>query len=65
MQTEKQNEVLTVDEVARLLKVSRQTIYVMVRNNQIDHFRIGNSVRFTREALDRLMTPKTATETKE
>lgn len=63
MQTELQFEpdkpdVLTVDEVAKILRVSRQTIYMMVRNNEIEHFRIGTNVRFKREAISNLMNPK-------
>lgn len=71
MQTETRPEVLTVDEVAKLMRVSRQTIYMMVRSNEIEHFRIGSNVRFKREVVDQLMNPKAqmtlnlTTETKE
>lgn len=65
MEAEAKPEVLTVDEVAKLLRVSRQTVYVMARNNEIEHFRIGNNVRFKRVAVEKMMNPKTPTETKE
>lgn len=60
MQAETKPEVLTVEEVSRLLRVSRQTVYTMARNNEIEHFRIGNTVRFRRESIDNLMNPKVA-----
>jgi putative molybdopterin biosynthesis protein len=52
---------LTVPEVAKLLRMSRQTIYNMVRAGDIPHFRIGNKVRFNRADLDALMQTKTVT----
>ena len=58
MQTESKPEVMTVDEVAKLLRVSRQTVYMMARNNELEHFRIGNNVRFKRETVENMMNPK-------
>ena len=52
---------LTVPEVAKLLRMSRQTIYNMVKAGDIPHFRIGNKVRFNRVDLDALMQTKTVT----
>lgn len=52
---------LTVPEVAKLLRMSRQTIYNMVKAGDIPHFRIGNKVRFNRADLDALMQTKTVT----
>jgi excisionase family DNA binding protein len=51
-------DALTVPEVAKLLRMSRQTIYNMIRDGKIPHFRIGNKVRFTRTDLDALMQTK-------
>ena len=52
---------LTVPEVAKLLRMSRQTIYNMVKAGDIPHFRIGNKVRFNRADLEALMQTKTVT----
>ncbi len=52
---------LTVPEVAKMLRMSRQTIYNMVKAGDIPHFRVGNKVRFNRADLDALMQTKTVT----
>jgi predicted DNA-binding transcriptional regulator AlpA len=54
-------ELLTVREVAALLKVSKSKVYELIqtrtrsgdiRVNPLPHFRIGESVRFNREAVE-------------
>jgi putative molybdopterin biosynthesis protein len=52
---------LTVPEVAKLLRMSRQTIYNMVKAGDLPHFRVGNKVRFNRADLDALMQTKPVT----
>ena len=52
---------LTVPEVAKMLRMSRQTIYNMVKAGDIPHFRVGNKVRFNRADLDALMQTKSVT----
>ena len=52
---------LTVPEVAKLFRMSRQTVYNMVKTGDIPHFRVGNKVRFNRADLDALMQTKTVT----
>lgn len=49
MQTE--TETLTVQEVASYLRVSRQTVYTLIREGKIPHFKIGNKVRIKRTDL--------------
>lgn len=45
-------EVLTADEAAELLRVSRKAVYAAANRNEIPGaFRIGRSVRFSRAAL--------------
>ncbi len=44
-------EVMTAAEVALLLRVSRWSIYEMVKMRQIPHFKVGRSVRFRRSDL--------------
>lgn len=56
------NETMTVPEVAQLLRVTRQTIYNMVKNGKIPHFRVGAKVRFNRSDIEAIM--KTTGESK-
>jgi excisionase family DNA binding protein len=46
-----QTETLTVQEVASYLRVSRQTVYTLIREGKIPHFKIGNKVRIKRTDL--------------
>jgi excisionase family DNA binding protein len=43
---------LTVDEVADYLRVSRSTIYRLLKRNQLPALRIGNDLRFDVEEID-------------
>ena len=43
--------VLTVDDVAALTRVGRNTIYSLVARNQIPHRRMGKQIRFSRAAV--------------
>lgn len=43
--------VLDVEEVARLLRVGRNTIYDLVGRNAIPHRRLGKHIRFRRAAV--------------
>ncbi|MBY6276800.1 helix-turn-helix domain-containing protein [Symbiobacterium thermophilum] len=47
-----ERKTLTVQEVAEYLGVHRDTIYAMVRQKQIPHFRIRRRILFSREAID-------------
>lgn len=55
------DESLTVPEVANLLRVSRQTIYNMIRTGKLPHFRVGTKVRFNRADIEAVMKPVPAT----
>ena len=50
-----ENLPLTVDEVAKILRVSRQTIYVLCRENKLPHFKVGTKLRFKKADIDVLM----------
>lgn len=43
--------VLDVDDVARLMRVGRNTIYALVGRNQIPHRRLGKQIRFSRASV--------------
>ena len=57
-----QTENMTVKEVADFLRVSRQTVYQMVKQGKIPSFRVGTKVRFKR--ADVLALTETKTQTK-
>lgn len=42
---------LCVEDVAQMLNVAPQTVYKWVRTGYIPHFKLGKSVRFSREAV--------------
>jgi len=43
---------LTVQEVAEYLGVAVDTVYVLVREKRIVHFRIGRRILFKKQAVD-------------
>jgi excisionase family DNA binding protein len=45
---------LTVDEVAKILRVSRQTIYVLCREGKLPHFKVGTKLRFHKADIEAL-----------
>lgn len=52
---------LTVDEVAKILRVSRQTIYVLCREGKIPHFKVGTKLRFKRADIEAICNTASAT----
>lgn len=44
-------EILTADEVARLLGVDRKTVYTAARQGEIPHRRIGRRLLFERGSI--------------
>lgn len=49
------SEVLTVAEVARELRVCRATVYALAERGELEHFRVGNSIRVHRATLEALV----------
>ena len=43
---------LTVDEVSKILRVSRQTIYVLCREGKLPHFKVGTKLRFKKADIE-------------
>ena len=69
IQTEKQNEtsteqlpeVLTVDEVARLRRVNRKTVYAAIQRRELPGARhVGSTIRILRDAVLRWMADSQA-----
>lgn len=47
-----QDEILTLPEVAQLLKVAEKTVYTMAQREQLPAFKVGGQWRFKRVDLD-------------
>ncbi|MCW8308693.1 helix-turn-helix domain-containing protein [Acidiphilium sp. PA] len=47
-----QDEILTLPDVATLLKVGGKTVYTMARNAEIPAFKVRGQWRFKREDID-------------
>jgi excisionase family DNA binding protein len=50
---------LTVDEVAKILRVSRQTIYTLCKEGKIPHFKVGSKLRFKEVDINALTNTET------
>ena len=50
------SEIMTIDEVANFLKLSKITIYKLVKKGDIPAFRVGNSWRFQRDKIELMVT---------
>ncbi len=51
-------EILTVDEVSDLLKVSPQTIYNMVKDRRLPASKVGREWRFNRIEIEKILKPQ-------
>ncbi len=49
------DKLLTADEVADLMRVTRARIYAETRRNAIPHLRLGRYVRYRRSAIEAWM----------
>ena len=50
---EKPGDVLTIDELSAYLKISKSTLYKIVREGKIPSQKIGRHWRFRKGAIDR------------
>ena len=48
-----EDEILTVREVAKFLRIHPTTVYRLAKNGRIPAFRVGADYRFNRVAIDR------------
>jgi putative molybdopterin biosynthesis protein len=46
------DEIFTIPEVAKYLKISKSKLYYLVQRNQIPHVRIGRNVRIRKADLN-------------
>jgi len=49
---DRNNEILTIEELAELLKVSTRTIRRIIRRRELPYIRIGRQLRFRRGDVD-------------
>jgi excisionase family DNA binding protein len=54
---------MTVEEVAKYLRVSRQTVYTLIKAGKIPHFKVGTKVRVKRTDLVAMTNTNKPTET--
>ena len=59
-----QDEVLTLKEVASLLKIAERTAYTMVQCSDLPGFKVGGQWRFKREDIDAWMEAQKRSEHK-
>ena len=53
----------TVPQAAELLQVHENTIYRLVRDRKIEHYKVGAQIRITAAELERLKVPAENTPT--
>ncbi|MFQ5834579.1 MAG: helix-turn-helix domain-containing protein [bacterium] len=45
-------ELLTIQELSKILKISPKTIYRLVHEDSIPHLKIGGSIRFNQRQIE-------------
>ena len=56
-----QDEILTISEVAELLKIAEKTAYGLAQRGEIPAFKVGGQWRFSRAAIDTWIKASTRT----
>ena len=56
----KRDEILTLPEVAELLKVAEKTVYSMAQKRQLPAFKVGGQWRFKRVDIDQWIEQRKA-----
>ncbi|MEW9109897.1 MAG: helix-turn-helix transcriptional regulator [Cytobacillus gottheilii] len=51
-----QNKIYTPDEVAALLKISKHTVYELIKRGELASFKVGKKMRIEEQELNRLKT---------
>ncbi len=51
--TENQDSVLTIDELAVYLKISKSTLYKLAQRGEVPGQKVGKHWRFRKETIDR------------
>ena len=56
MASQNNTQIMTVEEVAAYLKLSKITVYKLVKKGQLPGFRVGNSWRFRKDKIMEIMS---------
>ena len=48
-------KLLTIDEVAEILRISKWTVYRLAERREIAHVKLGRRLLFTHHAIDRFI----------
>ena len=56
-----EQDLLTIKDVAKLLKIPSATIYKLVRTGKIPVYKIGKHYRFTKDGVDKWLEGKVFT----
>jgi excisionase family DNA binding protein len=54
--------ILTISEVAALLKIAQKTVYLLAQRGEVPGFKVGGQWRFSRAAIDSWIETASATE---
>ncbi|MBX3237798.1 MAG: helix-turn-helix domain-containing protein [Nitrospiraceae bacterium] len=60
MVTEPKNELLTVAETCRYLKITPRTLYRYIQDRRLPGFKLGKEWRFVRSDLERWLQERTS-----
>lgn len=53
-----QDEFLTAEELAALLKITKMTVYRMIKRGDLPHYAIGRAKRFRKEDIERFLAKR-------
>ena len=56
MTAQDNTQIMTVEEVAAYLKLSKITVYKLVKKGQLPGFQVGNSWRFRKDKIMEIMS---------
>ena len=59
MEVVTQEELITVDEVMKILKIGKNTAYRLLEDNEIEAFRIGNKWKIPRSSVYKYIQAQT------
>jgi excisionase family DNA binding protein len=55
-----QDQVLTIDELAAYLKISKSTLYKLAQNSEVPGQKVGKHWRFRRDIIDQWLAEGTS-----
>lgn len=55
---ETHDEIMTIPEVATLLKIAQKTVYVLAQHGDLPGFKVGGQWRFSRLAINKWIDAK-------